>query len=195
MGHFSLMERGKFIFQSDSNEKWWGAKPRHLFFEVESPDVRAQRGQSLSLRRFKSQHNVLAFVVLCESEPKVQASTQNNKSHCHEVAWLLNLKPPIGSAKLIPNKGSWNNSNHKGLHLIRIYLKHHCRFSRYIKFLLNGYRLTWKNIPRVTGIPNDFLETGWINWCWLLIPVQNHHHLFLVCVSKIHIDIIEGSKM
>ncbi len=37
---------------------------------------------------------VLAFVVLYESEPKVQASIQNNKSHCHEVAWLLNLNPP-----------------------------------------------------------------------------------------------------
>jgi len=82
-----------------------GRSPGICFFEVESSDVRAQRGQSLSLRRFKSQHNVLAFVVLCESEPKVQASIQNNKSHCHEVAWLLNLKPPKGSAKLIPQKG------------------------------------------------------------------------------------------
>ena len=32
MGHFSLMERGKLILQSDSNEKCKGAKPRHLFY-------------------------------------------------------------------------------------------------------------------------------------------------------------------
>jgi hypothetical protein len=37
MGHFSLMERGKFILRSDSNEKCKGAKPRHLFFQWTPP--------------------------------------------------------------------------------------------------------------------------------------------------------------
>ena len=47
---------------------------------------------------------VLAFVVLYESEPKVQASIQNNKSHCHEVAWLLNLNPPKRDHEIIPKR-------------------------------------------------------------------------------------------
>lgn len=51
-----------------------GRSPDICFFDIEASDVRAQRGQSLALRRFKCQHDVLAFVILYASEPKVQDS-------------------------------------------------------------------------------------------------------------------------
>ena len=43
MGHFSWMERGKFTFQRDRNEKCRGAQPRHLNLYGRTPSADHRR--------------------------------------------------------------------------------------------------------------------------------------------------------
>jgi hypothetical protein len=58
-----------------------GRSPDICFLKWSPPmSERSEDNPSLSAGS-KASTFVLAFVVLCESEPKVQASIQNNKSH------------------------------------------------------------------------------------------------------------------
>ncbi len=101
MGHFLLMELGKFTFQSDSNKKWKRAKPCIWFFDGDhTKSERSEDNPSLSARPAQNPRNFVGFLFF--KRTKLASVRLENKKHA--------AKPRGFWAKSEdPQWGSWNN--------------------------------------------------------------------------------------